>query len=371
MRSNEIVLDSLIKITVIGVGGGGCNAINRMIDSDLSGVEFVGINTDARALAQCRADRRIQIGQKLTQGLGTGGNPIIGQKAAEDARSQIAAAMEGSDLVFITAGMGGGTGTGATPIVAEIAKQQGALTIGVLTRPFAFEGKRRSHLAEEAITALQSRLDTAIAVPNEKLLSVISDNMPVQDAFSVADDILRQGVQGISDLIVIPGVVNVDFADVRSVMSRAGTALLGIGIGEGQSRARQAALSAMSSPFLDSSINGAKGVVFNITCGMDLTLHEVNLAAAEVYNVVDPDANIIFGAVIDDRLHGEMRMTLIATGFSNEPQVSLPQTRVVPTPPPQSRVAKPPSPPPQPETPPQTWPGLDLPDFFPPRRSPR
>ncbi|MCT7976239.1 cell division protein FtsZ [Laspinema olomoucense] len=366
-----MVLDSLIKITVIGVGGGGCNAINRMIASDLSGVEFVGINTDARALAQCRADRRIQIGQKLTQGLGTGGNPLIGQKAAEDARSQIAAAMEGSDLVFITAGMGGGTGTGATPIVAEIAKQQGALTIGVLTRPFAFEGKRRSHLAEEAITALQSRLDTAIAVPNEKLLSVISDNMPVQDAFGVADDILRQGVQGISDLIVIPGVVNVDFADVRSVMSRAGTALLGIGIGQGQSRARQAAISAMSSPFLECSINGAKGVVFNITCGMDLTLHEVNVAAAEVYNVVDPDANIIFGAVIDDRLHGEMRMTLIATGFSNEPQVSLPQTRVVPTPPPQYRVAKPPTPTPQPEIPPQSWPGLDLPDFFPPRRSPR
>lgn len=379
------MVNSLVKIKIVGVGGGGCNAVNRMIASELFGVEFVGINTDSRALAQCYADTRLQIGHKQTRGLGTGGNPAIGLKAAEDARAQIAEALEGSDLVFVTAGMGGGTGTGAAPIVAEVAREKGALTVGVVTRPFTFEGRRRTNQADAGMEALQSRVDTLISVPNDKLLSVISDNLPVQDAFQVADDILRQGVQGISDLIVVPGVVNVDFADVRSVMKNAGTALLGIGIGEGQSRARQAALSAMSSPFLESSIKGAKGVVFNITCGMDLTLHEVNAAAEAVYELVDPEANIIFGAAIDDRLEGEMQMTVIATGFSTEPEAIASEKPPIrretsaPVPPPKRRTLSqppasapppPPAPKPQPQQPP-TSPGLDLPGFLQNRRSPR
>ncbi len=375
-RSSEIVPSSIARIKVIGVGGGGCNAVNRMIASELSGVEFWGVNTDAQALTQANAPKRLQIGQKLTRGLGAGGNPAIGQKAAEESRDEVAAALEGSDLVFITAGMGGGTGTGAAPIVAEAAKEVGALTVGVVTRPFNFEGRRRTTQAEEGIAALQGRVDTLIVIPNDRLLHVISEQTPVQEAFRVADDILRQGVQGISDIITIPGMVNVDFADVRAIMADAGSALMGIGMGSGKSRAREAAMAAISSPLMEASIEGAKGVVFNITGGGDLTLHEVSAAADIIYEVVDPNANIIFGAVIDDRLQGEIRMTVIATGFSSEPQPLPQHSRTVPTPqptfrrePPTQRTVTPAEPKAQPK--PTSQPGLDIPDFLQRRRPPR
>lgn len=367
-RSDNIVPGSIAKIKVIGVGGGGGNAVNRMIASDVTGVEFWSINTDAQALAQSSAPKRLQMGQKLTRGLGAGGNPAIGQKAAEESRDEIAHALENTDLVFITAGMGGGTGTGAAPIVAEVAKEMGALTVGVVTRPFTFEGRRRTTQADEGIAALQSRVDTLIVIPNDKLLSVIPDTMPVQDAFRVADDILRQGVQGISDIITIPGLVNVDFADVRAVMADAGSAMMGIGVGSGKSRAREAAVAAISSPLLESSIEGARGVVFNITGGTDLTLHEVNAAAETIYEVVDPNANIIFGAVIDDRLQGEVRITVIATGFSPEiqPQPTPKETRT------KRPLASAPVPPPPPsyDPKPQSQ-GLDIPEFLQRRRPPR
>jgi len=367
----EIVPSSVAKIKVIGVGGGGCNAVNRMIASDVSGVEFWSINTDAQALTNSAAQNRLQVGQKLTRGLGAGGNPAIGQKAAEESRDEIAAALEHSDLVFITAGMGGGTGTGAAPIVAEVAKEIGALTVGVVTRPFTFEGRRRTGQADEGIAAFQSRVDTLIVIPNDKLLSVISEQTPVQEAFRVADDILRQGVQGISDIITIPGLVNVDFADVRAVMADAGSALMGIGVGSGKSRAREAAMTAISSPLLESSIDGARGVVFNITGGSDMTLHEVNAAAEIIYEAVDPNANIIFGAVIDDRLQGEVRITVIATGFAQEAQAAPPATRVAPL----KRTVTPaigslPTADPR-SSEPKTKPGLDIPEFLQRRRPPR
>ena len=367
-KADDIVPGRVANIKVIGVGGGGGNAVNRMIASNVAGVEFWSINTDAQALTQAAAPRRLQIGQKLTRGLGAGGNPAIGQKAAEESRDEIIAALENADLVFITAGMGGGTGTGAAPIVAEIAKEMGALTVGVVTRPFIFEGRRRTGQAEQGIEALQSRVDTLIVIPNDKLLAVISEQTPVQEAFRIADDILRQGVQGISDIITIPGLVNVDFADVRAVMADAGSALMGIGLGSGKSRAREAANAAISSPLLESSIEGARGVVFNITGGSDLTLHEVNAAAETIYEVVDPNANIIFGAVIDDRLQGEIRITVIATGFTGEPQAApAPSIRVVPKTQP-TTPAPAPSPPP---TEPKEKPGLDIPEFLQKRRNPR
>src|SRR4028119_1637878 len=367
-RSDNIVPGSVAKIKVIGVGGGGGNAVNRMIASEVAGVEFWSINTDAQALVQSASVQRLQIGQKLTRGLGAGGNPAIGQKAAEESRDEIAAALENADLVFITSGMGGGTGTGAAPIVAEIAKEMGALTVGVVTRPFLFEGRRRTSQAEQGIEGLESRVDTLITIPNDKLLSVISEQTPVQEAFRVADDILRQGVQGISDIITIPGLVNVDFADVRAVMADAGSALMGIGIGSGKSRAREAAMSAISSPLLESSIDGARGVVFNITGGSDLTLHEGSSAAEIIYEAVDPNANIIFGAVIDDRLQGEVRITVIATGFSPEAQTT-PAIRETPY---QRRpIAPTPNPPaPKSETP-NNRTGLDIPEFLQRRRFPR
>lgn len=363
-RSGEIVPGSVARIKVIGVGGGGCNAVNRMIASEISGVEFWSINTDAQALSNANTINRLQVGQKLTRGLGAGGNPAIGQKAAEESRDEVLAALEGADLVFITAGMGGGTGTGAAPIVAEVAKEIGALTVGIVTRPFTFEGRRRASQAEEGIEALQSRVDTLIMIPNDKLLTVISEQTPVQEAFRVADDILRQGVQGISDIITVPGLVNVDFADVRAVMADAGSALMGIGIGSGKSRAREAAMTAISSPLLDSSIDGARGVVFNITGGSDLTLHEVNSAAEIIYEGVDPNANIIFGAVIDDRLQGEVRITVIATGFAADAQPGAARVstmkRAVATP----NVGSAP-----PDAKGKT--GLDIPEFLQRRRPPR
>lgn len=331
LLNGETVPSNIAKIKVIGVGGGGCNAVNRMIHSGLSGIEFWTVNTDAQALLNTATENRLQIGQKLTRGLGAGGNPAIGQKAAEESRDEVAASLEEADLVFITAGMGGGTGTGAAPVVAEVAKESGALTVGVVTRPFTFEGRRRTGQADEGIAALQSRVDTLIVIPNDRLLSVISEQTPVQEAFQSADDILRQGVQGISDIITIPGLVNVDFADVRAVMADAGSALMGIGIGSGKSRAREAAIAAISSPLLESSIDGASGAVFNITGGTDLTLHEVNSAAEIIYEAVDPNANIIFGAVIDERMQGEVQITVIATGFNLESQNSqLDAARITP-----------------------------------------
>ncbi|WP_231589022.1 cell division protein FtsZ, partial [Crocosphaera watsonii] len=317
-RRDVIVPNSIARIKVIGVGGGGCNAVDRMIESDLMGIEFWTMNTDAQALTQSSAPHRLQIGRKLTKGLGAGGNPNIGKEAAVESRDEIAEALEDTDLVFITAGMGGGTGTGAAAIVAEIAKERGCLTVGVVTRPFTFEGRRRMVQAGQGISDLQNNVDTLIIIPNNQLLQVISPETPLREAFLAADNVLRQGVQGISDIITIPGLVNVDFADVRAVMADAGSALMGIGIGSGKSRANDAASSAISSPLLEHSIQGAKGVVFNITGGHDLSLHEVNTAAETIFDVVDPDANIIFGAVIDERVQGEVIVTVIATGFSPE-----------------------------------------------------
>jgi cell division protein FtsZ len=376
-RINDIVPSNAARIKVIGVGGSGGNAINRMVESEVSGVEFWAINTDAQALAQSKAQQRLQIGQKLTRGLGAGGNPAIGQKAAEESRDEIANALSEADLVFITAGLGGGTGTGGAPIVAEIAKEVGALTIGVVTKPFTFEGRRRITQAEDGINGLQSRVDTLIVIPNNKLLSVINEQTPVQEAFRYADDVLRQGVQGISDIITIPGLVNVDFADVRAVMADAGSALLGIGLGSGKSRAREAAMAAISSPLLESSIEGAKGVVFNITGGTDLTLHEVNSAAETIYEVVDPNANIIFGAVIDERLQGEVKITVIATGFSAESkQQPLSVTKEKPPEPTGTKPVIPANPistssPLSTNEESKTPPGLDIPDFLRRRRPTR
>jgi cell division protein FtsZ len=331
-RSNKIVPSNIAKIKVMGVGGGGCNAVNRMIDADVVGIEFWAINTDAQALNQAAAPQKLQIGQKITRGLGAGGNPAIGQKAAEESRDEIAHALENTDLVFITAGMGGGTGTGAAPIAAEVAKEMGCLTVGVVTRPFTFEGRRRTSQSEEGIAALRSRVDTMIVIPNNQLLTVISPETPVQQAFRVADDILRQGVQGISDIITIPGLINVDFADVRAIMADAGSALMGIGVASGKSRAREAAIAAVSSPLLETSIRGARGVVINITGGEDLTLHEVNAAADSIYEEVDQDdANIIFGAVIDETMQGEVRITVIATGFAEESRQTNPTEAARPT----------------------------------------
>ncbi|MFP4006499.1 MAG: cell division protein FtsZ [Spirulinaceae cyanobacterium] len=369
-RPSNIVPSNVARIKVIGVGGGGCNAVNRMIASNVTGVEFWAINTDAQALALAGAQKRLQLGQKITRGLGAGGNPAIGQKAAEESRDEIAQALENTDLVFITSGMGGGTGTGAAPIVAEVAKEMGCLTVAIVTRPFTFEGRRRTTQAEEGIAALQGRVDTLIIIPNNKLLEVIPPETPVQQAFLVADDVLRQGVQGISDIITIPGLVNVDFADVRAVMADAGSALMGIGVGSGKSRAREAATMAISSPLLESSIEGAKGVVFNITGGSDLTLHEVNTAAETIYETVDPNANIIFGAVIDERMQGEVRITVIATGFSGEPPKPESTPRAIATPTRPSIPAPPPPRPTQPEPPPpdRSGQGLDIPEFLRRRR---
>jgi len=366
-RRNVIVPNSIARIKVIGVGGGGCNAVDRMIESDLMGIEFWTMNTDAQALTQSSAPHRLQIGRKLTKGLGAGGNPNIGKEAAVESRDEIAEALEDTDLVFITAGMGGGTGTGAAAIVAEIAKERGCLTVGVVTRPFTFEGRRRMVQAGQGISDLQNNVDTLIIIPNNQLLQVISPETPLREAFLAADNVLRQGVQGISDIITIPGLVNVDFADVRAVMADAGSALMGIGIGSGKSRANDAASSAISSPLLEHSIQGAKGVVFNITGGHDLSLHEVNTAAETIFDVVDPDANIIFGAVIDERVQGEVIVTVIATGFSPEVE-NAPNNQTTSTP---TRSISTPNPPKKEEEAPPKPAGLDIPPFLQDRRFPR
>lgn len=313
--SNGIVPSQSARIEVIGVGGGGSNAVNRMIESDLQGVGYRVLNTDAQALLQSSAQQRIQLGQKLTRGLGAGGNPVIGQKAAEESRAELQQSLEGADLVFIAAGMGGGTGTGAAPILAEVAKECGALTVGIVTKPFSFEGRKRLRQAEEGIARLADHVDTLIVIPNDRLRDAIA-GAPLQEAFRTADDVLRMGVKGITDIITKPGLVNVDFADVRSVMAEAGTALLGIGVGSGRSRAIEAAQAAISSPLLESArIDGAKGCVINISGGLDMTLEDMTSASEVIYDVVDPEANIIVGAVVDPALEGEIHVTVIATGF--------------------------------------------------------
>ena len=306
---------SKANIKVVGVGGAGSNAVNRMIAAGLNGIEFWTCNTDAQALELSSAKNRIQIGTKLTRGLGAGGNPTIGEKAAEESREEIANALAGSDMVFIAAGMGGGTGTGAAPIVAEVAKEMGALTVGVVTKPFLFEGKRRSNQAESGIEQVKQRVDTLITIPNQRLLEVVDHRASMQDAFVEADKVLMQGVQAISDIITVPGLINVDFADVKAIMQTAGSALMGVGKATGEGRAIEAARNAINSPLLETTIDGASGVIFTVTGGPDLTLHEVQEAANVVYASVSEEANIIFGAIIDERVHGEVLITVIATGF--------------------------------------------------------
>ncbi|MCG9968070.1 cell division protein FtsZ [Pelotomaculum terephthalicicum JT] len=318
MLDFELDLDQFANIKVIGVGGGGNNAVNRMISAGLKGVEFIAVNTDAQALHLAQANQKIQIGVKLTKGLGSGGNPEIGQKAAEESRDEIMQALKGSDMVFVTCGMGGGTGTGAAPIVAEVAKELGALTVGVVTKPFNFEGRKRSNQAEGGIETLKAKVDTLITIPNDRLLQVIEKNTSIVEAFRIADDVLRQGVQGISDLIAVPGLINLDFADVKTIMRETGSALMGIGVANGDNRATEAARTAISSPLLETSIEGARGVLLNITGGTSLGLFEVNEAAEIIAQAADPEANIIFGAVIDENMEAEVRVTVIATGFEQK-----------------------------------------------------
>ena len=304
----------------MGVGGGGGNAVNRMIAAGLNGVDFWALNTDAQVLKMSGASNRIQIGSKLTNGLGAGGDPSKGEKAAEESRDDIMVALDGADMVFITAGMGGGTGTGAAPVVAQIAKELGALTVGVVTKPFSFEGKRRMNQAAAGLEKLKENVDTLIAIPNDKLIEVVERRTTIREAFYVVDEVLLRGVQGISDIITVPGLINVDFADVKTVMSMSGSALMGIGRGSGEGRALEAAKLAVNSPLLETSIHGASGVIFNVTGGPDMTLHEVYEAAAVVHESVLDDAVVIFGAVIDDRIQGEIQITVIATGFELKPQ---------------------------------------------------
>jgi cell division protein FtsZ len=308
----------LAVIKVVGVGGGGTNAVNRMVDAGLSGVEFIAVNTDAQALMMCDADVKIHIGSKATRGLGAGADPAVGQAAAQESRDELKEALKGADMIFVTAGEGGGTGTGGAPIVAELGRELSALTVGVVTRPFAFEGRKRSQQAELGIENLRDRVDTLIVIENDRLLQVVEKRTSIVEAFRLADDILRQGVQGITDLITVPGLVNLDFADVRTIMRDAGSALMGIGIASGEGRAAEAARSAVSSPLLEASIEGATGILLNITGGPEIGLFEVNEAAEVVTSAADQNANVIFGAVIDDALGDEVRVTVIATGFGGQ-----------------------------------------------------
>jgi cell division protein FtsZ len=302
-------------IKVIGIGGGGSNAVNRMIRAEMMGVEFIAVNTDAQALLQSDAPHKIRIGDKLTRGLGAGADPGVGQRAAEEDSEKIYEALKDADMIFITAGMGGGTGSGAAPIIAEIAKDLGALTVGVITKPFSFEGVRRKLVAEQYSEGLKEKVDTLITIPNDRLREVVDKKTSILDAFRVVDDVLRQGVQGISDLITVPGLINLDFADVKTIMRDAGSSMMGIGIGTGENRAVEAARAAVMSPLLEVNIQGAKGILFNVTGGSDLGLFEVNEAAEVIKEAADPEANIIFGTVIDDRMRDEVKVTVIATGF--------------------------------------------------------
>jgi cell division protein FtsZ len=307
--------ESFARIKVIGVGGGGCNAVNRMINEGLQGIEFIAVNTDGQALLQSKAQMRVRVGDKVTRGLGAGGNPEVGRKSAEESAEELYEVLKGSDMVFVTAGMGGGTGTGAAPVVAQIAKEVGALTIGVVTRPFTFEGSRRAQSSEAGISKLKEHADTLIVIPNDRLLQMVDKRASLQDAFGLADDVLRQGIQGISELITVPGLINLDFADVRAIMSEGGAALMAVGQASGEERARIAAEAAISSQLLDITIDGARGILFNVTGGPSLTLFEVNQAAAIIKETAHPDVNLIFGAVVDQNLGDEVRITVIATGF--------------------------------------------------------
>lgn len=311
-------IEQFADIKVVGVGGGGNNAVNRMIEEGLDGVEFVAINTDAQALMASSAGVTIRIGEKITRGLGAGSDPEKGFEAAEENKEEIAKAIDGADMVFITAGMGGGTGTGAAPVVAEAAKEQGALTVGVVTKPLTVEGKKRMKNAIAGIEELKNKVDTLIVIPNDRLLEVAEKQTSLMEAFKIADNVLRQGVQGISDLITITGIINLDFADVKTIMTDAGSALMGIGHSDGDNRATDAAKAAIASPLLEASIDGARGVLLNITGGMDLGIHEANEAARVIQEVADPDANIILGAVIDEELDSEVKVTVIATGFDSK-----------------------------------------------------
>jgi cell division protein FtsZ len=308
-------MESFARIKVVGVGGGGSNAVNRMIEEGLSGVEFVAVNTDAQALLLSNAPTRVRIGDKLTRGLGAGGDPEVGKKAAEESADDLYEVIKGCDMVFITAGIGGGTGTGAAPIIAQIAKEVGSLTIGVVTRPFTFEGAKRSQAAESGISTLKEQVDTLIVIPNDRLLQLADKRASLQEAFRLADDVLRQGIQGISELITVPGLINLDFADVRTIMSEGGAALMAVGCASGEDRARVAAEQSISSHLLDITIDGARGILFNVTGGSELSLFEVNQAAAIIKETAHPDVNLIFGAVIDPNMGDELRVTVIATGF--------------------------------------------------------
>ncbi|PJF44183.1 MAG: cell division protein FtsZ [Phototrophicales bacterium] len=314
------------KIKVVGVGGGGGNAVNRMIDEGMGGVEFVAVNTDSQALMTSKAKTRVRIGDKLTRGLGAGGNPEIGRKAAEESIDELREVLRNADMVFITCGMGGGTGTGAAPIVAQVAREMGALTIGVVTRPFTFEGSRRIQASEMGIENLKGQVDTLIVIPNDRLLQIIDKRTPMQEAFSFADDVLRQGIQGISELITVPGLINLDFNDVRAIMSEGGAALMAVGRASGEDRARVAAEAAISSTLLDVTIDGARGILFNVTGGPNMSLFEVNEAAAIIKETAHPDVNLIFGAVVDENMGDEIRITVIATGFDQDRVVRRPES---------------------------------------------
>ena len=309
------MVDNFASIKVVGIGGGGGNAVNRMVEEGLGGVEFIAINTDAQALMLSKAKTRVRVGDKLTRGLGAGGNPEVGRKAAEESADELYEVLRGADMVFITSGMGGGTGTGGAPVIAQVAKELGALTIGVATRPFTFEGSRRIQAAEAGIEALKSQVDTLIVIPNDRLLQIVDKRASLQDAFGMADDVLRQGIQGISELITVPGLINLDFADVRTIMSEGGAALMAVGRATGDERARQAAEEAISSSLLDVTIDGARGILFNVTGGPGMSLFEVNEAAAIIKETAHPDVNLIFGAVVDENMGDDVRITVIATGF--------------------------------------------------------
>lgn len=363
-------------IRVVGVGGGGSNAVNRMIDAGIRGVDFIAMNTDNQALAKSKAERRLHIGGRTTRGLGAGGNPDVGLKAAEESADELYQLMEGSDMVFITAGMGGGTGTGASPIVARIAREAGALTIGVVTRPFTFEGNKRLQSALEGINRLKEHVDTLIVIPNDRLLETADKRVSLLDAFRLADEVLRQGIQGISELITVPGLINLDFADVKAIMSLGGAALMAVGYGTGDNRAEMAARQALSSPMLDVTVDGARGILFNVTGGSNLSLYEINQAASIIRETAHPDVNLIFGAVIDENMGDDMRITLVATGFDHTASAPMRQFMTQPAasarherPSSQPSYNPPPTTPPVQTPPPANRPGLrtddlDIPAFL-------
>ncbi|UPK42268.1 cell division protein FtsZ [Paenibacillus pabuli] len=331
MLEFDFEMESFAQIKVIGVGGGGSNAVNRMIENGVQGVEFITANTDAQALHLAKSEHKLQIGDKLTRGLGAGANPEVGKKAAEESRDLMMNTLKGADMVFVTAGMGGGTGTGAAPVIAEIAKECGALTVGVVTRPFTFEGPKRSRHAVQGIEALKEKVDTLIVIPNDRLLEIVDKKTPMLEAFRQVDNVLRQAVQGISDLIAVPGLINLDFADVKTIMTERGSALMGIGEATGETRAAEAARKAIMSPLLETSIEGARGVIMNITGGTNLSLYEVNEAAEIVTAASDPEVNMIFGAIIDENLKEEIKVTVIATGFEDKPASQPPGHKPTPT----------------------------------------